>query len=71
NISMLVELSANPTAVFVIAVLVAVIAQLASIRMKLPPISLWLLAGMLLGPFGLHWLHAETIKPALHTLIEL
>jgi len=68
---MFVELSASPTAVFVIAVLVAVIAQLASIRMKLPPISLWLLAGMALGPFGLHWLHAETIKPALHTLIEL
>jgi len=65
------ELTQNPTTVFVIAVLVAVISQIASERLRLPPIFLWLLAGMALGPFGLHLLHAETIGPALHTLIEL
>ncbi len=61
----------EPTAVFVIAVLVAVFAQLASERMRLPPIFLWLLAGMSLGPFGLHLLQTESIEPALHTLVEL
>jgi len=65
------ELTQNPTTVFVIAVLVAVVSQIASERMRFPPIFLWLLAGMALGPFGLHLLHAETIEPALHTLIEL
>ncbi|PCI43339.1 MAG: sodium:proton antiporter [Proteobacteria bacterium] len=61
----------DPTAVFVIAVLIAVSAQLASERMRLPPIFLWLLAGMGLGPFGLHLLQTESIEPALHTLVEL
>lgn len=65
------EFSVNPTTVFVIAVLIAVTTQLASAHMKFPPIFLWLLAGMALGPFGLHVLHAELIEPALHTLIEL
>jgi len=61
----------DPTTVFVIAVLIAVSAQLASERMRLPPIFLWLLAGMTLGPFGLHLLQTESIEPALHTLVEL
>jgi len=61
----------EPTTVFVIAVLIAVAAQLASERMRLPPIFLWLLAGMCLGPFGLHVLQTESIEPALHTLVEL
>jgi NhaP-type Na+/H+ or K+/H+ antiporter len=60
----------DPTTVFVIAVLIAVSAQLASERMRLPPIFLWLLAGMGLGPFGLHLLQTESIEPA-HTLVEL
>lgn len=61
----------NPTSVFVIAVLIAVTTQMASARMKFPPIFLWLVAGMALGPYGLHLLHAEAIEPAMHTLIEL
>jgi NhaP-type Na+/H+ or K+/H+ antiporter/Trk K+ transport system NAD-binding subunit len=61
----------EPTVVFVIAVLIAVSAQLASERMRLPPIFLWLLAGMTLGPFGLHVLQTESIEPALHSLVEL
>jgi len=63
--------SANPTTTFVIAVLIATAAQLLAGRFRFPPILLWLLAGMALGPFGLHLLHVETIEPALHTLIEL
>ncbi len=61
----------NPTIVFVIAVIVGVVAQAASARMRLPPIFLWLSLGMLLGPFGLHILHVETIHAALLPLIEL
>lgn len=61
----------NPTTVFVIAVLIAVITQMVSARMKFPPIFLWLVAGMALGPYGLHLLHPESIEPAMHTLIEL
>ncbi|MDQ6976442.1 MAG: cation:proton antiporter [Mariprofundaceae bacterium] len=60
-----------PTTVFVIAVLVAVFSHLISERMRMPPILLWLLGGMLLGPYGLHVLHAEMLQPAMHTLIEL
>jgi NhaP-type Na+/H+ or K+/H+ antiporter len=60
-----------PTAVFVIAVLMAVFSHLVSERMRMPPILLWLLGGMILGPFGLHVLHAELLEPAMHTLIEL
>jgi len=63
--------SANPTTTFVIAVLIATAAQLLASRLRFPPILLWLVAGMALGPFGLHLLHVETIVPALHTLIEL
>ena len=64
-------LSNDPTVVFVIAVLIAVFAQLASERMRLPPIFLWLIAGMTLGPFGFHVLQTESIEPALHSLVEL
>lgn len=40
-------------------------------RLRFPPILLWLLAGMALGPFGLHAMHVESMEGALHTLIEL
>jgi len=65
------EITENPTTVFVIAVLVAVVCQIASAKMKSPPIFLWLIAGMTLGPYGVHLLHAELVDGALHTLIEL
>ena len=65
------EFTEHPTSVFVIAVLVAVVCQIASSKMKFPPIFLWLLAGMALGPYGIHVLHPEMVEPALHTLIEL
>jgi NhaP-type Na+/H+ or K+/H+ antiporter/Trk K+ transport system NAD-binding subunit len=61
----------TPTTTFVVAVLIATSAQMVANRFRFPPILLWLLAGMALGPFGLHGLHVETIQPALHTLIEL
>lgn len=61
----------TPTTTFVVAVLIATSAQMVASRLRFPPILLWLLAGMVLGPYGLHALHVETIKPALHTLIEL
>ena len=67
----MLTMTATPTATFVIAVLIAVSAQMLASRFRFPPILLWLLAGMLLGPFGLHLLRTETIDPALHTLIEL
>lgn len=57
--------------VFVLAVLIGVAGQLAANRWRMPPIAIWLLIGMLLGPSGLHLLRVESIKPALHTLIEL
>jgi len=63
--------AANPTSTFIIAVIIATTAQMVASRFRFPPILLWLLAGMALGPFGLHVLHVETIEPALHTLIEL
>ena len=65
------EITENPTSVFVIAVLVAVVCQIASSKIKFPPIFLWLLAGMVLGPYGIHMLHPEMVGAALHTLIEL
>jgi len=61
----------QPTEVFVLAVLVAVSTQIISTRIRLPAIVLWLIAGMLLGPFGLHLLHVESVRPAMHTLIDL
>lgn len=67
----MLPMTATPTATFVIAVLIATSAQMLASRFRFPPILLWLLAGMLLGPFGLHALHTETVEPALHTLIEL
>lgn len=60
------------TTVFVIAVLIAVFSHLLSERMRMPPILLWLLGGMILGPYGLHVLHADLLNPAaMHTFIEL
>ena len=61
----------SPTETFVVAVLVAVTAQMAAARMQFPAIFFWLVAGMALGPYGLHLLHVESLQPALHTLIEL
>lgn len=61
----------SPTTTFVTAVLVATAAQIVATRFRFPPILLWLLAGMALGPFGLHIIHVESIEGALHTLIEL
>jgi len=61
----------KPMAVFVIAVIVAVLAQIIAVRSRLPTILLWLLFGMALGPFGIHVIHVEQVQPALHTLIEL
>lgn len=61
----------TPTTAFVIAVLVAVFAQVLSQRLKLPAIALWLAVGMALGPFGLNLIQIGTIEPALLTLIEL
>jgi len=63
--------AASPTATFIIAVMIATTAQMVANRFRFPPILLWLLAGMALGPYGMHLLHVETIEPALHTLIEL
>jgi len=63
--------TATPTAAFIIAVVIATAAQMLANRYRFPPILLWLVAGMVLGPFGLHALHVESIQPALHTLIEL
>ena len=61
----------EPTEVFVLAALVAVAARIGAERLRLPAIVPWLVSGMLLGPFGLHLLHVEAVRPALHTLIEL
>lgn len=61
----------TPTATFVIAVVIATMAQILANRLRFPPILLWLLAGMALGPFGLHLLHVESMEAALHSLIEL
>jgi len=61
----------NHTVVFTIGVVIAITTQVLSARMRMPPIFLWLLAGMIVGPFGFHFLHIESIEPALHTLIEL
>jgi len=63
--------TATPTTTFVVAVLIATAAQMLANRFRFPPILLWLLAGMALGPFGLHLMHVESMEGALHTLIEL
>ncbi|NWF37707.1 sodium:proton antiporter [Mariprofundus sp. NF] len=63
--------TATPTTTFVVAVLIATAAQMLANRFRFPPILLWLLAGMALGPFGLHVMHVESMEGALHTLIEL
>ncbi len=68
---MMEEIFGGATQAFVIAVLIAVATQAVSNRVRLPPILFWLLAGMALGPYGLHILHVEDIQPALHTMIEL
>jgi len=59
------------TSAFVIAVLIAVGAQLIAARLKFPPIIIWLVAGMALGTFGLNIIHADLLEGAMHTLIEL
>lgn len=61
----------TPTTAFVIAVLIAVAAQLLAARLKFPPIIIWLIAGMALGTFGLDWIQADLLSGAMHTLIEL
>jgi len=61
----------DPTATFVIAVLLAVSAQVLAGHIRLPAIVLWLTGGMLLGPSGLHLLNVAAIQPAMLTLIEL
>jgi len=61
----------SPTETFVVAVLVAVSAQMVAARLRFPAIFFWLAAGMALGPYGLHVLQVESLHPALHTLIEL
>ncbi len=62
---------ADPTTVFVLAVLTAVVAQLAAERLRTPAILPWLITGMVLGPFGVHLLHVEGMEAGLRTLIEL
>ncbi|MDQ6988453.1 MAG: cation:proton antiporter [Mariprofundaceae bacterium] len=64
-------IESTPTAAFIITVLIAVGAQLIAARFKFPPIIIWLIAGMLLGNYGLHFIHAELLEGALHTLVEL
>jgi len=61
----------EPTETFVIAVLLAVGAQVAAGHIRLPAIVLWLGGGMLLGPWGLGLLNVVAIQPAMETLIEL
>ncbi len=61
----------TPTSAFIITVLIAVAAQLVATRLKFPSIIIWLLAGMLLGTFGLNIIQANLLEGALHTLIEL
>jgi len=68
---MIETLFGGATRAFVMAVIIAVVTQAISNRVRMPAILFWLLAGMLLGPFGLHILYVEDIQPALHTLIEL
>ncbi|MDX8390711.1 MAG: cation:proton antiporter [Mariprofundaceae bacterium] len=60
-----------PTEAFATAIFIAVVAQLIATRFNIPSILLWLLAGMALGPFGLHVIHPEAIGYGLQTLIEL
>ncbi len=59
------------TGTFALAVLIAVCMQVACAYIRLPPIVLWLLGGMALGPFGLHVIHVESMAGALPILIEL
>jgi len=68
---MIEDLFGGATRAFVTAVLIAVVTQAISNRIRLPPILFWLFAGMLLGPWGAHILFVEDLQPALHTLIEL
>lgn len=61
----------EPTETFVIAVLLAVGAQVLAGHLRMPAIVLWLAGGMLLGPYGLHLLDIGAVQPAMETLIEL
>jgi NhaP-type Na+/H+ or K+/H+ antiporter/Trk K+ transport system NAD-binding subunit len=64
-------IESTPTTAFVIAVLIAVAAQLLAARLKFPPIIFWLIAGMTLGTYGLDWIRADLLAGAMHALIEL
>ncbi|MDX8391657.1 MAG: cation:proton antiporter [Mariprofundaceae bacterium] len=61
----------DPTATFVLAVVLAVGAQVLAGHLRLPAIVLWLSGGMLLGSSGLQLLDVSAIQPAMLTLIEL
>ncbi len=61
----------EPAGVFVLAALLAVAGRIIAQHLRLPAIVPWLLSGMALGPFGLHWIQVEHLRPALHALIEL
>ena len=61
----------EPTETFVIAVLLAVGAQVLAGHLRMPAIVLWLAGGMLLGPYGVHLLDIGAVQPAMETLIEL
>ncbi len=63
--------SIDSTETFVIAVLLAVSAQAVAGYLRLPVIVLWLVGGMLLGPWGLHLLNVSAIQPAMEPMIEL
>ncbi len=67
----MIEASQNAAAAFVVAALIAIAAQMLAMRLKTPPILLWLIAGIALGPFGAHLLHVEALREALHPLVEL
>ncbi|MDX8402304.1 MAG: cation:proton antiporter [Mariprofundaceae bacterium] len=67
----MIEASTTPAGAFVTAALIAIAAQILAMRLKTPPILLWLLAGIALGPFGAHLLHVESLREALHPLVEL
>ncbi len=71
RLTSMISETASPTSAFVIAVLIAISAQMIAGRLRFPPILLWLIGGMALGPYGLHLLNVESIEPALHTLVEL
>ncbi len=58
-------------ATLVIAVFLGILAQVVAHRLKLPAILPLLLIGMAAGPFGLEFLHPETLGGALEAIIHL